>query len=154
MKRWTSKSEALQKLQRYCAYHERSHKEVRGKLLDLGIYGDDLEEVIAQLIADNFLNEERFARAYARGKFRMKQWGKRRIVQELKRHQVSDYSIRKALEEIPVQDYVETLREIIQKKNTALAETDDYIRRNKIAQYAISRGYEPDVVWQILETSS
>lgn len=153
MKRWTSKSEALQKLQRYCAYQERSHKEVRGKLLDLGIYGDDLEEVIAQLIADNFLNEERFARAYARGKFRMKQWGRRRIVQELKRHQVSEYSIRKALEEIPTQDYVETLQEIIQKKNTALAETDDYIKRNKIAQYAISRGYEPDLVWQILEAS-
>ncbi|MDX1943437.1 MAG: regulatory protein RecX [Saprospiraceae bacterium] len=150
--KYISRAEALSRMQRYCAYQERSHREVRGKLLDLNIYGDDLEEILAQLIADNFLNEERFARTYARGKFRMKQWGKRRIVQELKRHEVSDYSIRKALEEISEKDYNITLQEVIQKKKASLAETDNFILRNKIAQYAISRGYEPDLVWQILET--
>ncbi len=150
MKRRSSKSEALQKMQRYCAYQERSHQEVRGKLLGLGIYGDDLEEMIAQLISDNFLNEERFARAYARGKFRMKQWGRRRIVQELKRRDISAYSIRKAMEEIPDADYLQTLETVIRKKAVSLSETDGFIRRNKIAQYVIGRGFEPESVWEAI----
>lgn len=137
-------------MQRYCAYQERSHHEVRSKLLDLNIYGDDLEEIIAQLISDNFLNEERFARAYARGKFRMKQWGRRRIVQELKRHEVSDYSIRKAMEEIDNQDYIETLRDVIEKKSRTTAAASDFEWHNKLAQYAISRGFEPELVWEIV----
>jgi regulatory protein len=73
---YVSKEDALKKLQRYCAYQDRCHQEARRKLLDLGIYGDDLEEIISELISDNFLNEERFARSFARGKFRIKGWGK------------------------------------------------------------------------------
>lgn len=149
--KYVSREEALVRLQRYCAYQERSHHEVRSKLLDLKIYGDDLEEIIAQLIADNFLNEERFARAYARGKFRMKQWGKRRIVQELKRHAVSAYSIRKALEEIDSTDYRKTLQEVIQKKKKLLALEDGFELQNKLAQYAISRGFESELVWETLK---
>lgn len=141
-------------MQRYCAYQERSHKEVRGKLLDLGIYGDDLEEILAQLISDNFLNEERFARAYARGKFRMKQWGRRRILQELKFRDVSAYSIRKAMEEIPEADYLETLETVIRKKADALDEPDGFKRRNKVAQYVIGRGFEPNLVWETIERLS
>ncbi len=149
--KYISQDEALRRMQRYCAYQERSHKEVRSKLLNLGIYGDSLEEIMAQLITDNFLNEERFARAYARGKFHMKQWGRRRILQELKFRDISDYCIRKAMEEIPEKDYLETLEEIIRKKNNKLAKTEDFVRRNKIAQYAISRGYEPDLVWELVD---
>lgn len=141
-------------MQHYCAYQERSHQEVRNKLLDLNIYGVDLEEIIAQLISDNFLNEERFARAYARGKFRMKQWGKRRIVQELKGHKVSDYSIRKALEEIDAADYRETLQEVIRKKKNLLALEDGFELQNKLAQYAISRGFESELVWETLKNES
>lgn len=137
-------------MQRYCAYQERSHHEVRSKLLDLNIYGDDLEEIIAQLVSDNFLNEERFARAYARGKFRMKQWGKRRIVQELKRHEVSAYSIGKGLEEIDTTDYRNTLQDVIRKKKNLLAMEDGFELQNKLAQYAISRGFESELVWEIL----
>lgn len=149
--KYISREAALLKMQRYCAYQERSHKEVRTKLLDFGVYGDDLEEIIAQLISDNFLNEERFARAYARGKFRMKQWGRRRILQELKLRNVSDYSIRKAMEEIPELDYLETLAEIIRKKNEKLAEMDGFVRRNKIVQHLIGRGFEPDLVWELVD---
>lgn len=152
--KYVSRDDALKKMQRYCAYQERSHKEVRGKLLDLGIYGDDLEAILAELIADNFLNEERFARAYARGKFRMKQWGRRRILQELKFRGVSAYSTRKAMEEIPETDYLETLENVVRKKYDSLKEPDDYKRCNKTAQYAISRGFEPNLVWQAIERLS
>lgn len=146
--KYISRDEALRRMQRYCAYQERSHKEVRSKLLNLGIYGDSLEEIMAQLITDNFLNEERFARAYARGKFHMKQWGRRRILQELKFRDISEYCIRKAMEEIPETDYLETLEEVIRKKNDKITDTDNFVRQNKIAQYAISRGFEPDLVWE------
>lgn len=148
--KYVSRDEALVRMERYCAYQERSHHEVRSKLLDLKIYGDDLEEIIAHLVANNFLNEERFARTYARGKFRMKQWGKRRIVQELKRHEVSAYSIRKALEEISDTDYKNTLQDVIRKKSNLLAVENDYELQNKLAQYAISRGFEQELVWEIL----
>ena len=86
-----SKDDALKKLQRYCAYQERCHQEVRQKLLDLGIYGDDLEDIIAELITDNFLNELRFAQIYAGGKFRIKKWGRHRIRQELKKRKYRKY---------------------------------------------------------------
>jgi len=148
--KYVSREAALAKLQQYCAYQERSHQEVRSKLLDLNIYGDDLEEIIAQLISDNFLNEERFARAYARGKFRMKQWGRRRIKQELKRHEVSDYSIRKAMEEIDNEDYMDTLRDVIRKKSKTTAAESEFELLNKLAQYAIGRGFEAELVWEVV----
>ncbi len=103
-------------MQRYCAYQDRCHSEVRSKLLDLGIYGDELEEVIAELITDNFLNEERFARSYARGKFNIKKWGRIRIKQELKRRHITAYCLRKAMEEIEEEDYLKTLEGLIRKK--------------------------------------
>lgn len=149
--KYVSRDEALVRLQRYCAYQERSHHEVRTKLLELKIYGDDLENIIAGLISDNFLNEERFARAYARGKFRMKQWGKRRIVQGLKQHSVSDYSIRKAMEEISASNYRVTLQEVIRKKKNLLALEAGFELQNKLAQYAISRGFESELVWETLK---
>jgi regulatory protein len=149
--KYVSRDEALARLQRYCAYQERSHREVRTKLLELKIYGDDLEEIIAKLIADNFLNEERFARAYARGKFKIKQWGRRRIVQGLQQHEVSAYSIRKALEEIEPADYKKTLQEVISKKKALLTAETDFELQNKLAQYAVSRGFESELVWETLK---
>ncbi len=150
--KYLSQEAALSRMQRYCAYQERSHQEVRSKLLDLGVYGDVLEEIMAQLVSDNFLNEERYARAYARGKFRMKQWGRRRIVQELKFRQVSEYCIRKALEEIPEADYQKTLHEVVRKRRESLSPSDnDFTLRQKTAQYVIGRGFEPELVWQAVE---
>ena len=90
-KKYISPEDALAKLQRYCAYQDRCHQEVRTKLIDLGVFGDTLEEIITDLIKDNFLNEERFARSYARGKFRMRKWGRIKIRQELKLRKISDY---------------------------------------------------------------
>ena len=147
MAKWISKTDGLKKLQRYCAYQDRCHQEVRQKLLDLGIYGDDLEDIIADLIEDNFLNEERFARSYARGKFRMKQWGRSRIKRELKQRRISDYCIRKAMEEIEEAEYLKTLEALVLKKLENLKETEPYQQRRKIADYLIRRGYEVPLAW-------
>jgi len=150
-KKYVSKAEALAKLQRYCAYQDRCHQEVRSKLLDLGIYGDDLEEIIADLIQENFLNEERFARSFARGKFRMKKFGRVWIKRELKQRKVSAYCIRKAMAEIEEGDYQKTLEEVIKKKYKNLKESDDFTRKGKVAKYVINRGFEPKLVWELLK---
>ena len=150
MGEWVSKEEALAKLQRYCAYQERCHEEVRSKLLDMGIYSDWREEIIVQLIEENFLNEERFARSFARGKFRIKQWGRNRIRQELKKRKISDYCVRKAMEEIEEADYRSTLETALVKKNISLDEEDAYQRKAKLARYAVSRGFESELAWQLI----
>lgn len=143
-----TRAEALKKLQAYCAYQDRCHKEVRSKLLDLGVYGGDLEEVIVELIEEKFLDEERFARSFARGKFRYKKWGKLKIKQELKRKDISAYCLQKAMEEIEEKDYLETLDGLIEKKNSQLADTNDYQRKQKIAQFVFRKGYESNLIWE------
>jgi len=104
-KQQLTKEQALQKLSHYCAYQERCHSDVRHKLLELGFRGPELEEALAALIADDFLNEERFARSYSGGKFRVLHWGRRKIEQGLRQKQVSEYCIRKGLQEINTSDY-------------------------------------------------
>ncbi len=145
-KKYYSKEEALAALQRYCAYQDRCHQEVRSKLLSLGIYGMDLEDIMVQLIEEKFLDEERFARSFARGKFRMKQWGRKRIVQELKKRNISDYCIRKALTEIDEEEYHLTLHKVL-KKRFSLASGNKYERRKKAIDAALRRGYEPELVF-------
>lgn len=146
-KKYISKEDALSKLEQYCAYQDRCHQEVRTKLLDLGIYGDDLEEIISDLISDNFLNEERYARSYARGKFRIKKWGRTRIQRELKLRNISAYCLRKAMEEIEEEEYEQTLRAVLEKKERLLRESDFYKKRYKLVQYAMQRGFESALVW-------
>ncbi|MFQ5445382.1 MAG: regulatory protein RecX [Saprospiraceae bacterium] len=149
-KKYLSKDDALIRMQRYCAYQERCHKEVRNKLLDLGIYGQDLEDIIADLIGENFLNEERFACTFARGKFRIKRWGRNRILRELKMRDISNYCIRKAMEEIEEEEYIDTLRQVLKKKAARMKEESDFVRKSKLAQYAIRRGFESALVWEVL----
>ena len=149
--KYLSKEEALSKLQRYCAYQDRCHKEVRTKLLNIGIYGDLLEEIISELIQENFLNEERFACSFARGKFRMRKWGKRKIEQELKYRNISEYCIQKAMKEIEVLDYEETLNQLIEKKWEQSKEVDAFKKRNKIAKYLVQKGYEYNLIWPALK---
>ena len=149
-KKYLSKSEALSKLQRYCAYQDRCHKEVRTKLLDLNIYGDDLEEIMAELIQEKFLDEERFARSYARGKFRIKKWGRTRIKRELKIRDISAYCTKKAMSEIKEKEYRKTLADILKKKNKLLKEPSEFTRKNKLAKYAVGRGFEYELVWEVV----
>ncbi len=143
--------QALSKLQRYCAYQDRCHSEVRGKLLDLGVYGDDLEEVMVALIEEDFLNEERFARSYARGKFRMKQWGRIRIRQELKMRQISDYCIRAALSEIDESEYYEALKTVLTKYQRTVKGGDEYTQKAKLFRHAQQKGYETEVIQEVMD---
>jgi regulatory protein len=142
-----TKAMVLPKILRYCAYQERCHQEVKQKLLDMGLRGQDVEEVLVYLIQENFLNEERFARQYAGGKFRVKRWGRVKILEALKARQLSDYCIRKGMEEITDDDYSAALAEVSAKKWNQLTDEDTYIRRNKLSKYLIAKGYEADLVW-------
>lgn len=150
-KKYLSKADALKRMQRYCAYQDRCHAEVRSKLIELGVYGDTLEEIMAELIIDRFLDEERFARSYVRGKFRLKKWGRVRIKQELKLRKISAYCLRKGLEEIDEEEYRATLREIIIKKLLDYRRKyDDFQSGRKAALYAQNRGYESALIWPML----
>ncbi len=145
-KGYVGKTTALEKLQRYCAYQDRCHKEVRSKLLDLGMYGDDLEDIIVSLIQDDFLNEERFARSYARGKFRMKKWGRVKITRELKFRNISPYCLKKGLSEINEEEYLGVLMELLVKKSGSLREKDRYKKRKKLFDYALNKGFETELI--------
>lgn len=147
-----NRKEAKARAEKYCAYQERSQVEVRRKLWEWGIYHEEAEEIIYELINSNFINEERFAIAYAGGKFRMKKWGRLKILQGLEHHQLSNYCIQKAMKEIPTADYEQTLFQVLTKKSNQLNEDNPFIRNNKLAKYAISRGYEPQLVWETIKT--
>lgn len=138
----------LQAIQHYCAYQERCHSEVRNRLLELGFRGNELEEAISSLISDNFLNEERYAQQYCGGKFRVNKWGRRKIIQELKKKKVSDYCIKKGLKEIDEQEYWKTLLQIAEKKAAEIdsKEKNIWIRKQKLQRYLIQKGYETDLI--------
>lgn len=151
MKKYISYDEALFKLQAYCAYQERCHYEVRRKLIDLGIYGDDIDQITATLIEDNYLNEMRFAEAYVGGKFRIKKWGKYKIKRELKYKKVSEYCIKKAIKsEISDKDYYSTLVYVLEKKDRLLKEPNHYKRKQKLAKYALTKGFESAFIWELI----
>jgi regulatory protein len=152
-KRITDEKTALAKAEHYCAYQERSQQEVRDKLYELGMYPTGVENVISQLISTNFLNEERFAKAYAQGKFRQQGWGRIKIKQGLKFKRVSDKLITKALLSIDGDEYMNTLQRILEKKQDKLLEADPYKRRYKLQQYAMSRGFENDLINDVLKAS-
>jgi regulatory protein len=145
-----TKEQALQKLKHYCAYQERCHSEVREKLFDLGIWKKDHDEIIATLIEENYLNEERFAIAYAGGKFRIKSWGKVRIRHALQQKQVSDYCIRKALQMIPSTDYEETAGRLVAEKYSDLKGEQYLIRKKKTMDHLVAKGYEYELVNRLM----
>jgi regulatory protein len=146
--------EALIKAANFCAYQERTQKEVRSKLAELEVIGDEAEEIIAWLIENNYLNEERFARIFAGSKFRQKQWGRLKIRQELKMRGVSDYCLRVGMDEIEDGDYLETLREIMEKKAREVKESNPLIKKQKIVKYALSKGFEQDLVFDVVRNLS
>ncbi len=131
----------------YCQYQERCHWEVRNKLYDLGFTSGEVERQLTGLIETGVLNEERFARAFAGGKFRMKQWGKEKIKQQLKLRKISDYCIKKAMTEIDAEDYDRTLKKLASKKAEELRkERSIPTRKLKLYRYLIQKGYERDLV--------
>lgn len=143
-------SQFCEKARKYCAYQERCHKELRTKLFELGADSELVEQVITKMIEENFLHEERFAKAFAGGKFRQKQWGKNKITQELKMRQISPYCIKIALMEIPDDDYLATLRKEVEKRMGQKKNINNRYALHKIAKQLVSKGFESDIVWKAL----
>ncbi len=140
------------KIARYCAYQERAHTEVEQKLYSYGLYSGQVQEVMAWLITENYLNEERYAIAFAGGKFRVKKWGRNKIKQHLGLKKVSEYSINKALAAIDEEEYRQTLTDLIKQKVAQVSAPNSYALRHKVARYVINKGYEPEQVWPLVKT--
>jgi len=143
----------LAKAQKFCDYQERYQQEVRDKLYSWDAKPDEVEQILCQLVEQDYINEERYARAFARGKFRIKHWGKNKIRRELKFRKISEYCIKQGLFEISDDDYLETLKNVIERRGRKFSTPTTPAQRYKIAQYAISRGFESNLVWEILNAS-
>lgn len=146
-----SVQEVKNKLYRYCSYQERCHQEVEQKLRDIGLWGEAAQEVISHLIAENFLNEERFAKTYTVSKFRLKHWGRLRIVRELEQRNLSQHCITAGLAEIQGDEYRDSLRRLLKKKASLIDATNVYSLRDKVSKFAIQKGFEPELVWTELK---
>ena len=142
--------EAQKKMEHYCAYQERCHKEVVKKLQELGMIPISVNTIVSKLVEDNYLNETRFAQSYARGKFRIKKWGKIRIRRELKARNLSDYNIRKALEEISDLDYNTTFLELFEKRKKEVYENIPSVQKKKIISYMVYRGWELEKIYEAM----
>lgn len=140
----------LGKAQHYCAYQERCHAEVKTKLYEWGAYVDLVNETMAKLIEQGYLNEERFAMAYCRGKFKQKQWGRNKILQGLKLKQISPYCINKGMQTIEETAYLAALNKLIEDYWFKQKGQSEFNMKGKTARYAIQKGYESNLVWDII----
>jgi regulatory protein len=138
--------QALQKIKQYCTYQERCHKEVKEKLYSYGLHKSDTEKIVADLIENDFLNEERFAIQFAGGKFRMKQWGRKKIQYELQQKGVNTYSTKVALKELDQTDYSDTLHKLASAKWESLATEHHLTRQAKTQAYLMQKGFEPELI--------
>ena len=147
-----SPEQALQKARHYCGYQERCHSEVQEKLYSFGLRKPQVEAALATLIEEGYLNEERFAIAYAGGHFRLKQWGKVRIRYQLKQKHVSDYCIKKALAAIDEEEYSRTLARLAEQKWESLKEEENVLtRKHKLQTFLQQKGYEIDLIKTVAE---
>ena len=142
-----SVEEALKKMGRYCAYQDRCHHEVRQKLWEMNMIPEAIDHIMAYLIEHDFLNEQRFAESYTRGKFRIKNWGKVRIVSELKQRDISQFIIRHSLRQITDQEYHKVLDGLARKRLEALANRTRMEKKQKLASYLLYRGWENELVY-------
>ncbi|MDT0553161.1 regulatory protein RecX [Urechidicola vernalis] len=140
--------EAKRAIERYCVYQERCHKEVEKKLIAYKMIPEVRDHIIVHLIEHNFLNEERFAKSFARGKFNIKKWGKQRITRELKFREISAYNIISALKEISDEDYLLSFNELAEKKFNAINETNHYKKMKKLSDFLLYRGWESQLVYE------
>jgi regulatory protein len=143
--------QAKQKALRYCAYQERSHQEVKNKLYELGLRSSDVDELMVYLITEGFLNEERYAKLFAGGKFRVKHWGRIKITHALEAKGLTSRCIKIGLKEIEESDYETTLGKILSSKISEIDEANKFVARDKASKYAIQKGYEPELVWRKLK---
>ena len=143
--------QAKRSIEKYCVYQERCHQEVTKKLREMRMIPQAIDEIIGHLLTHNFLNETRFAQAFARGKFRQKKWGRNRITRELKMRNISAYNLKLALKEIPQNEYLDTFDVLFEKRVAQLSgETDGQKKRKKIADYLLYRGWESAMIFERL----
>ena len=135
------------KLQYYCSYQDRCHKEVIAKLKTFGVKSNESNQIISNLIKENYLNESRFCKSFVRGKFNIKNWGKVRIINELKFRNISPYNITLGLNEIDDQDYMKKLEDIFNKKLSSLSNLSSPLKKKKIISYLLYRGWESNLVY-------
>ncbi|MBI3883430.1 MAG: RecX family transcriptional regulator [Sphingobacteriales bacterium] len=148
---YLTKEQAQQKARHYCAYQERCHSEVKEKLYNLGLHKNEIEELISYLIEEDYLNEERFAKTFAGGRFRIKEWGRVKIKYELKQKQVSEYCIKKALKEIDPKEYLKTLQKLAdQKLSTLKTEKNIFIKRKKLQAFLLQKGFENEIIKEVM----
>ncbi|MBE9488931.1 MAG: RecX family transcriptional regulator [Bacteroidetes bacterium] len=140
--------EALLKLQNYCAYQERCHQEVRQKLKGMHMIPDAIDNIIVYLLEYNFLNEERFARTFVSGKFKIKKWGKYRLALELKKKDISKHNINLAISQITSTEYIEVFNELAEKKARMILEKDKWKKKKKLIDYLLYRGWESHLVYE------
>lgn len=138
--------EAKRKMEHYCAYQERYHDEVVLKLKSLNMIPQAIDVIVVHLLDNNYLNEERFACSFARGKFRIKHWGKRRITNELKTRNISRYNIERALKEIPEGEYLDAFHELADKQWEITRESNIQKKKKKVMDYLLRKGYESNLV--------
>jgi regulatory protein len=150
-KKYWSLEEAKLKIAAYCAYQDRCQKEVRTKLYEKGIHGEQAEELISEMISENFLNEERFARSFTRGRYRLKKWGRNKILQALKFKEISPNCIKSGMKEIDPEEYFNILCQVAEKKWTLAKETDPFKKKYKVQQYLMSRGFEMDLIVEAIK---
>ena len=140
--------EIKRKIEQYCVYQDRCHKEVEQKMRDYQLIPEAKEMILLSLMQDNFLNEERFAKSFARGKFRIKKWGKQRIITELKFKEISTYNIKTALKEIDEKEYLKTIYQITENRNNVISEPNQFKRKKKLINFLMRKGYENELVYK------
>ena len=145
-----SKAEAIAKAIHYCAYQERCSWEVRQKLHEWNVQRSYIDSILNELEDENFLNEKRFAVLYSESKFRLKHWGKHKIIHELEARKVPQVFIEKGINAIPEKEYLATLNRLMKNKQSTLKESDKFVLKNKIAAFVIGKGFEPDLVWKFI----
>jgi regulatory protein len=140
--------EAIHKIEHYCAYQERCHEEVVQKLRSMKMDADEIDTIMVHLISDNFLNEERFAQSFARGKHRIKHWGKIRIINELKAKKITQTLINIALKEISTEEYLSTFHTLADRNWESIKETNLLKKRKKFCDYLLRRGFESNLIFE------
>jgi len=145
-------AQALEKIKYYCAYQERCHSDVRGKLFDYGLNKNESDEILLFLIENNYLDEQRYAEQFAGGHFRRKKWGRVKIRYALRQKQISEPCIKKALQVIEEEDYMKTLEQLFEEKKASLkSEKNHFVRTKKIRDYLLQKGYEAGLIQDLLK---
>ncbi|WP_347923491.1 RecX family transcriptional regulator [Pontimicrobium sp. SW4] len=139
--------EAKKKLEYYCAYQERCHKEVAQKLKEMYMIPEAIDVIIVHLLQHNFLNEERYTKVFVSGKLKIKKWGKRRLVIELKKKDISITNINQALAEIDEKEYIQIFNDLAEKRYNSINEKDKYKKKKKLTDYLLYRGWESFLVY-------